>query len=86
MIPMQAKVCKSCGEVLGISHSSLIAFFLGLLLGPVGLWYKGRYAAGFAWVFMCVIICVPTGILGLLLAPIFWLCMAIHAAVAKPKR
>lgn len=49
---------------------------LGLLLGPVGLWYKGQWAAGFAWL---VIAIIGTAGSGGILAPLFWIGMAIHA-------
>jgi hypothetical protein len=61
--------------------SNLIAFLLGLLLGPVGLWYKGQWAAGFAWLVIAAIALSMT----VFLAPLFWLGMAFHAAVASPK-
>jgi len=64
------------------NKSNLVAFILGLLLGPVGLWYKGHWPAGFAWLVMGVLFVVVTGGLA---APVFWLGMAIHAAVAEPR-
>ena len=62
--------------------SDLGAFFLGLLLGPVGLWYKGHILAGFVWLGAARAVAL-TGV-GLLAAPVFWFGMAIHAAAAKP--
>ena len=52
-----------------------------MFLGPVGLWYKGHWAAGFAWLVMAIIGLSTTIILG----PVFWVGMAVHAAIAKPK-
>ena len=62
--------------------SNGVALLLGLLLGPVGLWYKGHWVAGFAWLVMAVIIMIPTYGLA---APVFWIGMAIHAAAAEPR-
>jgi hypothetical protein len=55
---------------------------LGLLLGPVGLWYKGCYGAGFAWLIFAIIFAVATSGISI---PFFWIGMAAHAAWAKPK-
>lgn len=62
--------------------SSLAAGCLGFFLGPVGLWYKGHWAAGFAWLVMTILLSIGTGGLA---APVCWLGMAIHAAVADTK-
>lgn len=76
--------CKHCGEYFVSSgHSDVLAGCFGLLFGPVGLWYKGQWAAGFAWMAMAVLLGIVSG--GLLF-PIFWLGMAIHAAAAEGKR
>ena len=64
------------------TKSNGLAFLLGLLLGPVGLWYKGNWAAGFAWLVMGLIMIPLTRFLA---APLFWLGMAIHAAGATAK-
>jgi hypothetical protein len=75
--------CRHCGSNLAAAKkSNAAAGCLGLLLGPVGLWYKGHWAAGFAWLAMAIVFGVASG--GWL-APVFWIGMAIHAAVAKPK-
>ena len=66
----------------GPTRSNALAFILGLLLGPVGLWYKGHWAAGFAWLVMAIIVGALTGLIA---APLFWFGMAIHAAVAEPR-
>jgi hypothetical protein len=59
-----------------------------LFLGPVGLWYKGQWAAGFAWLAMALVfgfgLGLITGGLGCCFAPVFWIGMAIHAGMAKP--
>lgn len=65
------------------SKSDVAAFFLGFFLGPVGLWYKEHWVAGFAWLAMAVVAGL-SGI-GLILVPVFWFGMAIHAAAAKSK-
>lgn len=83
-IPSGAIKCQHCGEFLAApKKSDFLAGCLGLLLGPVGLWYKGHWAAGFAWLVMGIIAGFATGFIA---APIFWIGMAIHAAVATPKR
>lgn len=58
--------------------SSTLAFILGVLLGPVGLFYAGNYAAGFAWLVMTIIFVftVPPLVL------VCWIGMAIHAAAS----
>lgn len=82
-VDSSALKCKHCGSNLAAANkSNLAAGCLGLLLGPVGLWYKGHWAAGFAWLAMAVLLGIASG--GWL-APVFWVGMAIHAAVAKPK-
>lgn len=83
-IAFGAAKCHHCGEFLvGPQKSDFLAGCLGFLLGPVGLWYKGHWAAGFAWLVMGIIIGSATGFLAF---PVFWIGMAVHAAVAKPKR
>jgi hypothetical protein len=66
------------------TKSNVVAGFLGLFLGPVGLWYKGHWAAGFAWLAMAIIVGVASGGFGIVVAPIFWIGMTIHAIVAQP--
>lgn len=79
-----AQKCKHCGEFLvGPQKSDALAGCLGLLLGPVGLWYKGHWAAGFAWLAMAFVLGAGTGGIA---APFLWIGMAIHAASATPKR
>jgi hypothetical protein len=96
-----AKKCKHCGwtaipemqqavvylreKLDGPEKSNLLAGCLGFFLGPVGLWYKGQWAAGFAWIMMIILIMLGTGGLAVLFAPFFWVGMAVHAAVARPK-
>jgi len=65
------------------NQSDAVAGFLGFFFGPVGLWYKGHWAAGFAWLAMIVIVALATGGVGIVFAPIFWIGMIIHAIVAK---
>lgn len=59
-----------------------LAAVLGLALGPVGLWYKRQWAAGFAWLAGAVILGAASG--GLL-APVLWVGMAVHAYSADAK-
>lgn len=58
-----------------------LAALLGFFLGPVGLWYKGQWAAGFAWVFGAFVLAAASS--GLL-APVAWIGMAMHAYQADP--
>lgn len=79
--------CRHCGEFLSDPpHSNGLAGCLGFFLGPVGLWYKGHWAAGFAWLTMGILAILGTGGLGILLAPFFWVGMGLHAYLAKAKR
>lgn len=79
--------CRHCGEFLvRTDHSDALAAGLGCLLGPVGLWYKGHFIAGFAWIAAWFLLVFATAGFGLLLAPFFWLGMAIHAGLAKGAR
>ena len=79
--------CGHCGEwLIGTGHSDAVAGALGCLLGSVGLWYKGHWAAGFAWLAAIFLTALATGGFGLLLAPLFWIGMAIHAAAVQGRR
>ncbi len=64
------------------ARSDALAGCLGFLLGPVGLWYKGNWAAGFAWLVMGAIVIAATGMVA---APFVWVGMGLHAMVARPK-
>ena len=66
------------------NQSDAVAGCLGFFFGPVGLWYKGHWTAGFAWLAMIVIVALATGGVGIVFACIFWIGMIIHAIVAKP--
>lgn len=90
-ISEEAQKCRHCGEFLtDTGHSDFLAGCLGFFLGPVGLWYKGQWAAGFAWIAAWFFIFMPvvffTAGLGIVLVPFLWIGMAIHAAAAKPIR
>lgn len=61
-----------------VAKSDTIAFFLGVFLGPVGLWYKRRIWEGIAWVLLLLV-------LGVVWWPIVWLAMAVHAGLASPR-
>ena len=71
------------GGRLMVAKSNATAGCLALLLGPVGLWYKGCWAAGFAWLVMAILIAPLTGFLT---APLFWIGMTIHAILAEPRQ
>jgi hypothetical protein len=86
-IPHGVQKCRHCGEFLSpTGKSDGLAGCLGLALGPVGLWYKGLWGAGFAWLAVWVLLVIATGGFAILLAPIFWLGMGIHSFVAKARR
>ena len=75
--------CKHCGsDLTKADKGNFAAGCLGLLFGPVGLWYKGHWAAGFAWLAMALVVGAASG---WWLLPVFWVGMAIHAATAPPK-
>lgn len=82
-VSSEAKSCPGCGFEIPASKSNLMAGCLGFLLGPAGLWYKGHWAAGFAWLVVAVIASVATSGIA---APFFWIGMGIHAVAAKPKK
>jgi hypothetical protein len=81
-VSIHASACPQCGHHVAPDKSALAAGCLGLLLGPVGLWYKGQWAAGFAWLAMTVLLSLGTAGLA---APFCWIGMAIHAAVADTR-
>jgi hypothetical protein len=82
VISSEAIKCKHCGSNINAAKKSdATAGCLGLLLGPVGLWYKGHFAAGFGWLVMVLIF----GIIFPPLAPLLWLGMGAHAAGVQPK-
>lgn len=61
---------RHCGEFRSAPlQSNGTAGCLGFFLGPIGLWYKGHWAAGFAWIAMTVILMLATGGAGIVLAP-----------------
>ena len=80
-----SKKCGHCGEwLVSTGHSDALAGVLALFFGPVGLWYKGHWAAGFAWLASGIFILGPlvawTCGVGIIFAPVFWLGMIVHAA------
>ena len=92
--------CRYCGERLDGGHqfaeyrrkeddanarkSDGLAFVLGLLFGPVGLWYKGHWIAGIVWLVATIIaVSVADALFGSVwFALPFWVGMAIHATEA----
>jgi hypothetical protein len=60
-----------------VQHSkNATAALLAILLGPVGLFYKGKFGAGIAWLVMTILFMF---VAGPLVAPLFWLGMIVHA-------
>ena len=82
-VKVGARKCGHCRSSLGYQgKSNGLAFALGVLFGPAGLWYKGNWAAGFAW----LAIAIAAGVfLGPFAAMPIWLGMALHAFNAKPR-
>lgn len=86
-IPTRAQKCRHCGEWLADTHhSDGLAGCLSFIFAPLGLWYKGHWAAGFAWLVAIVFVLMATGGLGILLIPGFWIGTTIHAILAKGRR
>ncbi|MBX3422964.1 MAG: DUF4339 domain-containing protein [Pirellulaceae bacterium] len=86
-IAPNAQKCGHCGEwIVQTSHSDSLAAVLGVLFGPVGLWYKGHWAAGFAWIMFMLIVYLSIGDFVLLLSPLFWIGMGVHAALVPGTR
>jgi len=86
-VPTRAQKCRHCGEwLVRTNHSDGLAGCLGFLLGPIGLWYKGHWAAGFAWITAAILFGLVLFPYGFLLFPIFLIGMTIHAAAAKGRR
>lgn len=84
-----AAACPRCGWRAVAQRSNLGAGCLGFLFGPVGLWYKGQWAAGFAWMAVAIVTGLVVGAVAwpmlLIVAPAFWIGMALHAMVASSK-
>ena len=81
-----ATVCPQCSRrMVNAPKSDVLAGVFGLLFGPVGLWYKRRYAAGFAWLGGTVAAAMVLGPLMQTVAPFLWIGQAVHAVRAKPR-
>jgi hypothetical protein len=65
-----------------LEKSNLVAGVLALLLGPVGLWYKGHWVAGFAWMIISLVLWAAVDFFAI---PIVVIGLVIHAVAAKPK-
>ena len=81
--------CRHCQSMLRTSQNARasdgMAIFLAVILGPVGLWYKEQWAAGFAWIAFSILFFITTGGLGLIFVPVFWIGMIIHAGAASDR-
>ncbi|MEQ8857742.1 MAG: hypothetical protein RIC56_03770 [Pseudomonadales bacterium] len=76
-VSKNADRCPHCGARTA-EFSDGLAFFLAFLFGPVGLWYKQRWAAGFAWLVMTVVVASVAPVL----VVFCWIGMIVHAASA----
>jgi len=87
-IRIDAIKCRYCHSSLhtgGSKSSDGTAVLLAIFFGVVGLWYKGQWAAGFAWIAGAILFFIMTGGLGLIFLPVFWIGIIVHAGVAKDK-
>jgi hypothetical protein len=84
-IQAEAIKCRYCGERLNRKKDDLLACYLGLLLGPVGLWYKRQWAVGFVWLIIIVVVTTQAREVAGLLAPFFCIGMAVHAGFVTPR-
>lgn len=87
-IRFDAIKCRYCHSSLhqgGSKSSDGTAVLLAIFFGVVGLWYKGQWAAGFAWIVGAILFFIMTGGLGLIFLPVFWVGIVVHAGVAKDK-
>jgi len=87
-IRYEAIKCRHCHSSLhtgGSKSSDGTAVLLAIFFGVVGLWYKGQWAAGFAWIVGAILFFIMTGGLGLIFLPVFWIGIIVHAGVAKEK-
>ena len=74
-------LCPNCRVLL--NRSSPVAVSLAVILSPVGLWYRDRWAAGFAWLAVVVVAGLHIGAWAALLA---WIGMVVHGGVAANAR
>ena len=82
---IKCRYCHSSLHMGGSTSSDGTAVLLAIFFGVVGLWYKGQWAAGFAWIVGAILFFIMTGGLGLIFLPVFWIGIIVHAAVAKEK-
>jgi hypothetical protein len=90
-IRIDAIKCRYCHSSLQSSPadakaSDVVAFFLAVFFGVVGLWYKGHWGAGFAWIVGAILFFIMTGGVGLIAIPFFWIAIIIHAAAADDRQ
>ena len=88
-IRLDAIKCRHCQSRINswedVKHRDMTAVLLAVFLGVVGLWYKGQWAAGFAWIVGAILFFIMTGGLGLIFLPVFWIGIIVHAGVAKDR-
>ena len=90
-IRFDAVKCRHCQSMIRESSadakaSDVVAFFLAVFFGVVGLWYKGHWGAGFAWIGAAILLFIVTGGIGFIALPFFWIGIIIHAAAADDRR
>ncbi len=79
-------LCTSCGydsRPKLSEKSDIIAVALCFLFGPIGLWYKGHWLAGFVWLIAAVIAGVTFGVFS---TPFIFVGILIHTVIVKPKK
>lgn len=90
----EATSCPHCGRPLRPvaaaspppGKSDLLAGLLAVLLGPVGLWYKGRWAEGIAWLAGGLLLFLATGAgIGSIGSILLWIGLVIRTFVAVPQ-
>jgi hypothetical protein len=88
-IHFEAVKCRYCQSMLRTAQnpgaSDGMAIFLAVILGVVGLWYKGQWAAGFAWIGGSILLFIVTGGIGLIFVPFIWIGIIIHAGAATDR-
>jgi len=86
-IPTAAKLCSHCGSRVAMAARSsvghgILAMLASFLFLPLGFWYKGQYAVGFAWLVVSIVF---FAVGGWMLGTVAYVIGVIHAAAISPK-